>query len=368
MAGESAREMARRQREKAEALARSAERWERGAEGESATAEALALLPPDWTVLHDLPWPGRPRANIDHLVVGPSGVFVIDSKNWSGTVTLRDGELRQNGRSRARIVAAASQAADAVSAATPSSRPDAVHAVLCLVGDEVPTGNAGKVRVCSTGTLVSVLTGMPVVLDVEAKARICQEVRSVGWGRSAPAQAPLSVARTSGNSRSSGGSSRRVLSLVLGLGLVAAAALLAPRLGPAIAHIITPSVPQDSSTTAGDPSTTPADIAGTWRGDYACGKSARGTLDIKPVKGSDTKVRATFRFGPSNQNPDILTGSYRLRGHLTGGVLEVEPTRWVQQPPGYVMVGFRAPVTAPKAKTIEGDVTSSACQTFTFRR
>ena len=29
--------------------------------------------------------PGR-TANIDHLVVGPSGVFVLDTKNWRGTV------------------------------------------------------------------------------------------------------------------------------------------------------------------------------------------------------------------------------------------------------------------------------------------
>jgi hypothetical protein len=29
--------------------------------------------------------PGSP-ANIDHLVVGPSGVFVIDSKLWTGSV------------------------------------------------------------------------------------------------------------------------------------------------------------------------------------------------------------------------------------------------------------------------------------------
>jgi hypothetical protein len=29
--------------------------------------------------------PGSP-ANVDHLVIGPSGVFVIDSKQWTGSV------------------------------------------------------------------------------------------------------------------------------------------------------------------------------------------------------------------------------------------------------------------------------------------
>jgi hypothetical protein len=31
------------------------------------------------------PSPGSP-ANVDHLVLGPSGVFVIDSKQWTGSV------------------------------------------------------------------------------------------------------------------------------------------------------------------------------------------------------------------------------------------------------------------------------------------
>lgn len=34
---------------------------------------------------HDLALPDSP-ANLDHLVVGPSGVFVIDSKQWTGQV------------------------------------------------------------------------------------------------------------------------------------------------------------------------------------------------------------------------------------------------------------------------------------------
>ena len=36
-------------------------------------------------VFHDLAVPGSP-ANLDHLVIGPSGVFVIDSKQWTGSV------------------------------------------------------------------------------------------------------------------------------------------------------------------------------------------------------------------------------------------------------------------------------------------
>jgi Nuclease-related domain len=36
-------------------------------------------------VFHDLALPGSP-GNVDHLVIGPSGVFVIDSKQWTGSI------------------------------------------------------------------------------------------------------------------------------------------------------------------------------------------------------------------------------------------------------------------------------------------
>jgi hypothetical protein len=60
--------------------------WQRGAHGEQQTARLLDRLGRDgYVVLHDLAMPDSP-ANIDHLVIGPSGLFVIDSKQWTGTV------------------------------------------------------------------------------------------------------------------------------------------------------------------------------------------------------------------------------------------------------------------------------------------
>jgi hypothetical protein len=60
--------------------------WQRGAQGERHTARLLRHLQRDgYVVLHDLAMPGSP-ANVDHLVIGPTGVFVIDSKQWTGQV------------------------------------------------------------------------------------------------------------------------------------------------------------------------------------------------------------------------------------------------------------------------------------------
>jgi hypothetical protein len=60
--------------------------WQRGATGERHTARLLDRLGRDGYVsFHDLAMPDS-HANLDHLVVGPSGVFVIDSKQWTGHV------------------------------------------------------------------------------------------------------------------------------------------------------------------------------------------------------------------------------------------------------------------------------------------
>ena len=67
--------------------------WRRGAAGERRTARVLAALERQgWAVLHDLAVPGSP-ANLDHLVIGPGGVFVIDSKQYRGRL-----QLDQSGR------------------------------------------------------------------------------------------------------------------------------------------------------------------------------------------------------------------------------------------------------------------------------
>lgn len=67
------------------------ENWQAGAWGEVATAAALAPLEAEgWIVTHDLP---AHHGNIDHLVVGRGGVFLLDSKRISGKVTVTEGRV-----------------------------------------------------------------------------------------------------------------------------------------------------------------------------------------------------------------------------------------------------------------------------------
>lgn len=64
--------------------------WAVGAEGERVVGQRLDGLVGDGTaVLHDRRIPGS-RANIDHIAVAPSGIFVIDAKHYKGKVERRD--------------------------------------------------------------------------------------------------------------------------------------------------------------------------------------------------------------------------------------------------------------------------------------
>jgi hypothetical protein len=61
--------------------------WAKGAVGEQKLAQALAGLP-DVIALHDRKVPGT-LGNIDHLVVGPAGLFVVDAKHYKGSIRIR---------------------------------------------------------------------------------------------------------------------------------------------------------------------------------------------------------------------------------------------------------------------------------------
>ena len=54
--------------------------WRVGAQGEKKVAARLARLPEGWHVLHAVPV-GNRGSDIDHVVIGPAGVFTINAKH-----------------------------------------------------------------------------------------------------------------------------------------------------------------------------------------------------------------------------------------------------------------------------------------------
>lgn len=64
--------------------------WVKGLEGENIVLEQLNILPENYFVFHDVRLPDG-YGNIDHIVVGPTGLFVIETKNY------KSGQYRING-------------------------------------------------------------------------------------------------------------------------------------------------------------------------------------------------------------------------------------------------------------------------------
>lgn len=70
--------------------------FRKGVMGEAVIGYILEGFPDDYRVIHDL---STPFGNIDHVVIGPTGAYVIDAKNWKGVIAA-DGneELLLNGK------------------------------------------------------------------------------------------------------------------------------------------------------------------------------------------------------------------------------------------------------------------------------
>ena len=70
--------------------------WRKGAVGECMVADELGTLSDEYWVINEVT---TVSGNLDHVVVGPTGVFAIETKNWRGTVAAdSDGELVLNGK------------------------------------------------------------------------------------------------------------------------------------------------------------------------------------------------------------------------------------------------------------------------------
>ena len=117
--------------------------WQRGAAGERAVGESLEKRLADGTVilLHDRRMP-RSRSNVDHLAVAPSGVYVIDAKDYTGKVRverpwLGKPKLVVNGRDRTKIVDGLDrQVAVVRDAINVPAIP--VHGVFCFTRADIP--------------------------------------------------------------------------------------------------------------------------------------------------------------------------------------------------------------------------------------
>jgi hypothetical protein len=130
--------------------------WRDGARGERATARLLRRLHRHgYAVFHDVAIPGTP-ANADHLLIGPPGVILVDSKRYTGQVTQSaDGRVWHNHYPMDHTLRALRLETQAISAALRVR----VRPVMCVHQAQVAHGGliAGDVEILPAGRLRGML-------------------------------------------------------------------------------------------------------------------------------------------------------------------------------------------------------------------
>ena len=158
---------------------RRVESFFKGARGEEHVAALLAALPAGYHVFHDF---AAGRHHVDHVVVGPTGIFSIETKSWRGSVTAEEGEILVNGRlpDRAPLAQAMREAA-AVQAALRRAgwSTGEVIPVVCFASDTFADARRtiGAVTVLNAAGAAAWIAGCPKVLaagDVERVAQLME--------------------------------------------------------------------------------------------------------------------------------------------------------------------------------------------------
>jgi Nuclease-related domain len=91
--------------------------WITGYRGERTVGDLLAMLSPlGYKVVHGIPYTDdHGTHNIDHAVVGPSGIYAVETKNWTGAFEVRANDrLMHNGIDETRAVIQARREAQAL--------------------------------------------------------------------------------------------------------------------------------------------------------------------------------------------------------------------------------------------------------------
>jgi hypothetical protein len=139
--------------------------WAIGAGGEERIGVLLRSLEAEgFTVLHDLRIPGA-RENIDHLLIGPPGVFVVETKTYEGPVRVRGGELYIKGRRKTAFFDQVERQLIAVESALEVSN---ARAFICVLGGDFPWFGrpaARGIEVTPPKRLIETLRALRPILD-----------------------------------------------------------------------------------------------------------------------------------------------------------------------------------------------------------
>jgi len=154
---------------------RRVESYFKGARGEERVAAILDTLPGTWHVFHDFVAGGY---HVDHVLVGPTGIYAVETKNWRGRVTVEKGEMIVDGRLADRSPLLQTQRqADAVKVALKNAGQECeVSPVLCLASDTFAERlqSVGGTTVLNASSLVAWVQDGPGRCSASEIARLSQ--------------------------------------------------------------------------------------------------------------------------------------------------------------------------------------------------
>lgn len=135
----------------------------KGARGEEWVARSLSFLPASYRIYHGLTSAdGKLGADYDHVVVGPTGIFLIETKNWNGRISVRDGRVLYDGMDPYRppldqVKNAAVQLRRELR--EQGARTAEVYPILCFAQGQIQDGRIGAagVSICTVDLLCEVL-------------------------------------------------------------------------------------------------------------------------------------------------------------------------------------------------------------------
>jgi hypothetical protein len=108
-------------------------------------------------------------------------------------------------------------------------------------------------------------------------------------------------------------------------------------------------------------------FTGTWHGWYDCAQG-HTSLRLDLIGQEDGRVEGTFAFSEHPENPGVPSGSYRVHGTLSSGlVLRLEAGDWIEHPQDYFPVPLVGRLELERAR-YWGFVDFLGCETFSVLR
>jgi len=149
----------------------------KGTLGEIEVGRILKRLGPEWTVIHAVPAGAKGR-DIDHLLVGPAGVFTLNTKRHKGKKVWVGGRAIQvNGQKTDHVRNSNSEVAHAAKVLSAAvGGPVVVRALLVIVGAESVTtkARAEGVTVLQSSQLLFWLKKQKPIHDPDAAAQLAR--------------------------------------------------------------------------------------------------------------------------------------------------------------------------------------------------